>query len=83
VSQWRLGYKKLVTFKIANFSPKNMYNAYLKMVQNRNNSGFNNYQRQTWILHEPEGRMDCNDTCHALFTCAMLRFTRYFIVEPF
>ena len=77
VGQWRLGYKKLVSFKVENFSPKNMYSAYRQMVQDRPNSGFKNYHRQTWVLHDPKTRMDCNDTCHALFMCAMVRFTRY------
>ena len=53
-----------------------MFSAYRQMVTDRDNSGFKNYHRQTWILRDPTWRMDCNDTCHALFMCAMVHFSR-------
>jgi len=76
VSQWTLGYTKLSALGVDDMSPKSMYKSYLRMKQDRQNSGFKLYHRQTWILHDPTNRMDCNETCHAIFMCAMVHFTK-------
>ena len=77
VSQWTLGYKKQVDLGVADLSPKSVYNAYLTMKQDRENSKFKSYHRQTWVLHDNDERLLCNETCHAIFMCAMVHFTRY------
>jgi hypothetical protein len=76
VNQWTLGYKKKNDLGVTDLSAKSVYNAYLTMKQDRENSKFKSYHRQTWVLHDPKDRIDCNDTCHTIFMCAMVHFTR-------
>jgi len=76
VRHWTRGYKKQSSLGVDDLSPKSVYNAYLTMKQDRENSKFKSYHRQTWVLHDPSAYIDCNDTCHTIFMCAMVHFTR-------
>lgn len=81
VSQWTLGYDKRASLGLSDVSSKSLYKFYTKIRNDQSSMAFKNYFRETWVHHDPKDRMECNETCHQTFICAMVHFSKEDFVD--